>query len=222
MIPQKSIDLIIKSAPLLLKGALLTIQIALIAVIIGAIFGTILGVANSRKLRIPFLGYFFDAYVFLIRGTPIYVQILIAYFVFPDLLGINLGPFMAGVLALGLNSIAYVSEIVRAGINSISTGQWEASYALGYNKTQALISVILPQMLRNVLPALTNEFVVLIKETSLIGTIGILELTKVAREINARELDPITIWLAAAAIYLVMTTTVSLIAKKLEKELTYD
>jgi len=218
----QAVKLLIQSAPLLLRGALMTIKISLCAVIIGVIFGTLIGTTNCRRLRPPFLGWFLDMYIAVIRGTPIFIQVLIVLFVIPDLLNINLSPFAAGVLALGVNSTAYVGEIVRTGINSIPHGQWEAAHVLGYQPSDTLRFIILPQMLRNVLPALTNELVVLIKETSILSTIGLVELTRISRNIIARELDPVTIYLAAAVLYLVMTTTVSLIAQRLERSLTYD
>jgi His/Glu/Gln/Arg/opine family amino acid ABC transporter permease subunit len=215
-------QLLIKSAPLMLKGTVMTLKIACASVLIGIVFGILFGIANCRKLRIPGFGQLLDFYVLVMRGTPIYVQILIAYFALPDLIGVNLSPFQAGVLALGMNSVAYVGEIVRAGINAIAPGQWHAAQVLGYAGWQTLWYVILPQMLRNVLPALTNELVVIIKETSLLATIGLVELTRVSRDIIARELDPMTIYLGAAAIYLAITTVVSVISKHIEKGLHYD
>ncbi len=168
MFSQRTIDLLAASLPLMLKATVMTIKIACVSIVIGTIFGTLFGILNCRRLRLPLLAHAIDVYIIVIRGTPIYVQILIAYFALPDLLGINLSPFSAGVLALGANSVAYVAEIVRAGINSIRPGQWDAAYVLGYSLPTTLRSIILPQMLRNVLPALTNESIVLIKETSLI------------------------------------------------------
>ena len=156
---QEKISAVVRAAPFLLEGAVMTIKISLIAIIIGSVFGTCVGVINCRRLQRPLLGWFLRLYTLVMRGTPIYVQILIAYFALPDLLGINLSPFMAGVCALGANSVAYVSEIVRAGINSIPQGQWEAAYALGYSTQTTIRFIILPQMIRNVLPALTSELI---------------------------------------------------------------
>jgi len=222
MIDTETLVLLQKSAPLLLRGALMTIRLAVLAVIIGAVFGTIMGVLNSKRLRMRGLGRLIDLYVTVVRGTPIFIQILIVYFALPDLLGMNLSPFFAGELALGMNSVAYVSEIVRGGINAVPVGQWEAAYVLGYRPFGALRFVILPQMFRNVLPALTNELIVLIKETSLLSSIGLMELTRVSRDIIARELEPMVIYLAAALLYLFMTTTISLLAQRLERRLAHD
>lgn len=212
----KSINLIYKSIPLFLKGVSMTLQAAFFAMLIGLSIGTILGILNCKKLKLKKLQKFINAYVLVIRGTPVFLQILIAYYVLPDFLGINLPPFVAGVFALGCNSIAYVSEIVKCGINSIPEGQWDASYVLGYGSFSTLKSVILPQMLKNVLPAITNELSALVKETSLLSTIGLLELTKVGTNIIARELDPITIYLSIGFLYFLITTTISFMAKKFE------
>ena len=148
-----------------------------------------------------------------------YVQVLIFYFAFPDLLGINLSPFFAGTLALGCNSIAYVSEIVRAGINSIPEGQWHACYVLGYSFIDTMKSIILPQMFKNVLPALTSEFVTLIKDTSILSIIGLVEMTRIANNINARMLQPMPIYLTLAFFYFILTTTITAVSKNLVKGL---
>lgn len=214
--------LIMKSFPLMLQGMILTIKISIASLAVGFIVGIVLGLANSKRLRLPVVGMCIDLYTTIIRGTPIYVQILLVYFALPDLIGVNLTPFTAGVLALGANSVAYVSEIVRAGVNSIPAGQWDAAYVLGYSTPVTLLFIIMPQMFRNILPALTNELVTLIKETSLLSSIGLVELTRVSRNIIARELDPMTIYLTAAVFYLVLTTAVTLVANRIEQGLSHD
>ncbi len=202
---------------LLIQGALTTLKITLASIGIGTVIGTCLGMLNCQKLQIPFLSQAIHGFVSVVRGTPLFVQVLIFYFGLPQALGINLSPFAAGVIALGCNSSAYISEIVRCGIDSIPLGQWEASFVLGYTRTQTLRYVITPQMLRNVLPAITNELTALIKETSILMVIGVSELTKVGRDIVARELDPMSIYLLVAAIYFFMTTSVSLTTRYFEK-----
>jgi len=214
--------LLLNAAPFLLKGALLTLQIALCATTIGLIFGFMLGILNSNKLRVPVLSQLIDLYVLVVRGTPVYVQVLIFYYALPDLLGINFSPFAAGTIALGCNSIAYITEIIRSGINAIPAEQWDACYVLGYGVTKTHAQIILPQVLRNCLPVLTGELVVLLKETAILSTIGIAEMTRVAMNINAKHLKPMPIYLAIAVLYLVMTTTIAIISKKIEKGLSYD
>jgi polar amino acid transport system permease protein len=204
---------------LLLQGALSTIKITLAALAIGVAGGLGLGILNCKKCRLPMVGSLIEGFILVIRGTPLFVQVLIFYFALPEALGIDLSPFTAGVAALGLNSTAYMAEIVRCGIDSIPQGQWEAAHMLGYGRVLTLQSVILPQMIRNVLPALTNEMTTLIKESSILMVIGVAELTKVGREIVARQLDPLPVYLTVAAIYFALTTMVSLCAKHVEKRM---
>lgn len=222
MFESKVANLLIKSFPFLLKGAWLTVQVALCAMVIGLTFGILFGIASSKKLNVTFLAPLIRLYVLIIHGTPVYVQVLICYYALPDLLGINLSPFAAGVLALGCNSIAYITEIVRSGINSIPEGQWKASYVLGYGVAATHWYIILPQMFRNCLPVLTNEMTILLKETAILSGIGIAEMTRVAMNINARNLMPMPMYVAIACLYLIMTTTISVISKTIEKGMNYD
>lgn len=208
---------LIKSVPFLLQGALATIEIALVAIAIGLCGGIVIGVLNCNKMRNPFSTTVLNGFVWITRGTPLFVQVLIIYYALPEAIGISLSPFTAGVIALGINSMAYISEIVRGGINAIPEGQWEAAYVVGLKPWQTLQGIILPQMLRINLPSLTNELTALIKETSILMVIGVAELTKVSRDIVARELDPMTIYLAAAVLYLAMTSCASLVAQYTQK-----
>jgi His/Glu/Gln/Arg/opine family amino acid ABC transporter permease subunit len=208
----------IRSLPFLLQGALVTLQIAAAAVAVGFCGGTLIGVLNCRKKRTTVLGGLFDAFVWCVRGTPLFVQVLIAYYALPEVIGVSIAPFWAGVIALGVNSTAYVSEIVRGGIDAIPDGQWDASQVLGLSPWHTLKGIILPQAFQITLPGLTNELTSLIKETSILMTIGVAELTKVSKDIVARELDPISIYLTAAAIYLAITTLSSMVPKLMKKK----
>lgn len=210
-------SILIKSLPFLLQGALATIEIALVSIAIGLCGGIVIGVLNCNKMRNSFSTVVLNSFVWIIRGTPLFVQVLIVYYALPEVIGISLSPFTAGVIALGINSKAYISEIVRGGINAIPEGQWEAAYVIGLKPWQTLQGIILPQMLRINLPSLTNELTALIKETSILMVIGVAELTKVSRDIVARELDPMTIYLAAAVLYLAMTSSASLFAQYTQK-----
>lgn len=211
-------SLIIKSLPFLLQGALATIQIAIVSIAIGLLGGICIGVLNCSKLRTSFSAWVLNTFVWIIRGTPLFVQVLIVYYALPELIGISLSPFIAGVIALGINSTAYISEIVRGGINAIPEGQWEAAYVIGLKPWQTLHGIILPQMFRITLPSLTNELTALTKETSILMVIGVAELTKISRDIVARELDPMTIYLAAAVLYLVMTSSFSFLTKFMKEK----
>jgi len=211
-------SLLVNSIPFLFQGALATMQIAIFAIAIGLCGGMIIGILNSARISNSFSSIIFNGFVWIIRGTPLFVQVLIIYYALPEALGISLSPFIAGVIALGINSMAYISEIVRGGINAIPEGQWEAAYVIGLKPWQILRGIIIPQMVRITLPSLTNELTALIKETSILMMIGVAELTKVSKDIVARELDPMTIYLAAAGFYLVMTSAVSLFAQHTQKK----
>ena len=131
-------SLLIKSIPLLLQGALATLQIAPGSIAVGLCGGIIVGVLNCNKLRNPSSALALNIFIWVIRGTPLFVQVLIVYYALPEVLGISLSPFIAGVIALGINSMAYISEIVRGGINAIPEGQWEAAYVVGLNPWKTL------------------------------------------------------------------------------------
>lgn len=210
-------SLLFKSVPLLIQGTLATLQISLASIALGLLGGLLIGILNCHKQRNLCSKILLSGFVWIIRGTPLFVQVLIIYYALPEVIGISLSPFAAGVIALGINSSAYISEIVRGGINSIPEGQWEAAYVLGLDNWQTLKGVILPQMLRITLPSLTNELTALIKETSILMVIGVAELTKISKDIVARELDPMTIYLAAAALYLVLTSSISLFGQITKK-----
>ncbi len=205
--------------PLIMQGVAMTIAISCCGLLIGVIFGVLLGVGNCNKLKHAVLSKVINFYVLVLRGTPLYVQVLIVYYALPEATGINLSPFSAGVLALGCNSIAYVAEIIRAGINAVPVGQWDAAYVLGYSRSKALTLIIMPQALKNILPALVNEATALIKESSILAAIGLLEMTRVAINVSAKTLDPMSIYLGIAVIYLLLTTSVSFLAKKIEQKL---
>lgn len=201
---------------LLFQATLLTIKISIAAIVIGLLFGTLIGIFNSKKLTIPFVSRCLGLYINIIRGTPLFIQLLLVYFALPEILGCNMSPVAAGITTLGINSTAYIAEIIRSGINSIPDGQWEACHVLGYSTTKALRFIILPQAIKNVLPAITNELIALIKESSILMILGVPELTKVSKDIVARELNPAEIYLTTGLIYFTMTSLLSLAAKKLE------
>src|SRR3989338_2515401 len=205
--------------PLLLKASLITLQASALGTLFGLAAGILLGVFNSERLKKNGLSQTIHLYVTILRGTPLFVQILIVYFALPEALGIDIPPLTAGVIALSLNSSAYLSEIIRGSINSISPGQWEAGETLGYSQYQALRFIILPQAIKQALPAITNEFSTLIKESSILLFIGVPELMKASRDIVARELKPMEVYALTALIYLAMTTVVALFTKQLERRI---
>lgn len=212
-------DLIVRSLPLLLTGALMTVKIVILSSSISGCLGLIFGVLSCEELKIPFLSPCINFVTFILRAVPFFVQLLIVYFLFPDLVGINLEPFAASVIALGVCSSGYICQIVRAGLNSIPRSQWEATFTLGYTKTKSLTYVILPQMMRNVLPAFNNELESLLKSTAILSSIGMLELTKMGMNIISREMQPLPIYLTISVFYVSMSLILNYIAKYFEKKL---
>lgn len=208
------ISLIIDSLPMLLEGLLATLQIAGVGCSIGLSLGTPLALMQTSQLGL--LRGIVATYVTIIRGTPMLIQILCAYYVLPQI-GIQIPAIWAATIAIGLNSAAYISQIIRSGIESVSIGQIEAGKVLGLTTTQIASYIVLPQAFRVVLPALNNEFVTLIKDSSLASMIGVAELSRQGRLIISRTYDAISIFLAVAILYLIITTAISLIIAKLEQ-----
>ena len=204
----------------ILKGLLNTIIIAFFAVLIGVLIGTIISIIRNnyevnKKLKI--LNDISKIYVNIIRGTPVILQLMIIYYVIFKSTDINI--IFVGILAFGINSGAYVSEIIRAGINSIDKGQMEAGLSLGLKYNQTMKLIILPQAIRNILPALGNEFITLLKETSVGAYIGIMELTKASDIIASRTYDYFFPLIIIAIIYLLMTMGLSKLVNKMERSL---
>ena len=210
---------------LLIFGLWLTLKLSIIATIAGIIIGIIGGIA--RLSSNPALKWTTMVYVEIVRGSPLMVQILIWYFVFGtvinDLLASNglgrLSAFWYGVASLACFAGAYVTEIVRAGIQSIHRGQTEAARSLGMSYAQSMRYIIMPQALRRILPPLAGQFISLIKDSSLLGIIAIRELTKAAREIVSASLQPFEVYFLVAILYLVLTFTLSMAVQKLEKRM---
>ena len=204
----------------ILEGLLNTIIIALFAVIIGIIIGIIIALIRNnydKNGKMKILNTISKIYVNVIRGTPVMLQLMIIYYVIFSSTNVNI--IFVGILAFGINSGAYVSEIIRAGINSIPIGQMQAGYSLGLNYKEVMQFIILPQAIKNILPALGNEFITLLKETSVGAYIGIIELTKASDIISSRTYDyffPLTL---IAIIYLIMTLGLSKIVNKMERKL---
>ncbi|HOC30114.1 MAG TPA: amino acid ABC transporter permease [Treponemataceae bacterium] len=213
-----------------LIGAKNTVLLALMAVVIGVMIGMVLAVARVGKNK--FLSFLATAYVEFIRGTPLLVQLFIIYYGlqaigirFPDvpfmtgLLGINFADFMAGVITMGINSGAYVCEIFRSGIQSIDKGQSEAARSLGLSYPKTLMYIVIPQAIRNVLPTLGNEFVVVIKESSIVSIIGIADLMYKANTVRGNTFQPFEPLLVAAVVYFVLTFPLSKLLARIERRM---
>ena len=213
-------SLIWNSLPLLLAGAGVTIEITAVAVGLGFIFGLITSVCRLSGVKV--LQVIAVCYVNIIRGTPMLVQIFLIYFALPMVIGERINPFVAAVAACSINSGAYVSEIFRAGIQSVDKGQMEAGRSLGLSWMQTMRYVILPQAFKHVIPPLGNEFISMTKETSLVSVIGFEELTRRGQLIIAKTYGSFEIWLTVAAIYLVMTLTIARLVSYLERRFATD
>lgn len=203
----------LKVMPLLLKGAVLTVQITAFSVFFGCVIGLIMSLgqlSKRRVFRIPA-----KIYVDTIRGTPLFVQILLFYFGIPDIYSaitgesLTMNRILSAIVVCSLNSGAYVSEIFRAGIKSIDRGQMEAARSLGMNHVQAMRYIILPQAFKRIVPPLGNEFIVLLKDTSLLATIGVPELLQEGRLYTSATYVTFPVYIAVALTYLAMTLTIS-------------
>ncbi len=215
------LDFLARSTPLLLKGTMTTLKVFLVSSSLSFALGLLFGLFLCERLRIPFLSSILEGGCFVLRAVPFYVQLLIVYFVLPDLLGFSLPPFSASTIALGFCSSGYVAQIVRAGINSIPRIQWESAFNLGFTSIQSVRLVIMPQMVRHVLPAFINELDSLLKSTAIVSSIGMLELTRVGMNLVSREMEPVPIYLTVACVYLTLSAVLNLFAKITERKLAY-
>lgn len=206
----------------IIEGLFNTVIIALFSVLIGIVIGTLVALIRNnydKNGKMKLGNFLAKGYVDIIRGTPVILQLMIIYYVIFK--SVDISVILVGILAFGINSGAYVSEIIRAGIQSISDGQTEAGYALGLNYKQVMQYIILPQAIRNILPALGNEFITLLKETSVGAYIGIIELTKASDIIASRTYDYFFPLILIAIIYLIMTLGLSKLVNLLERRLNH-
>lgn len=211
-------SIILKYLPLYGKGVLITIGLSLVTIIIGSILGFFMSLATISKnkwLSIPA-----KAYISFVRGTPLLIQIYIfAYGIpmaFPSL---NLGVTISAMIGLSLNSVAYVAEIFRSGIQAVDKGQFEGGYAMGYSKIFVMKKIILPQAIKNALPSIGNEFVTIVKESSIVSVLGILDLTRVADLIKADTLQLFEALIVSALLYYAITFPITKVMQSLERRL---
>lgn len=210
---------ILPSIPLILEGVIVTLKFTLTSLACGLPLGFFLALAKISPNKV--FSKLAQFYTSIFRGTPLLVQLGLIYYATPQLTGYTISAFEAGVLTFSLNSAAYSSEIIRAGIDSIDPGQWQAAQVLGLTRRQTLIGIILPQAIRNVLPAIVNEMVDLLKESAIVSTIGEADLLRQAQKVASEKylyFEPLII---AAACYYFMVMIISFCAKKLEQKLRY-
>ncbi len=204
----------------IVNGLGVTLRVTLFAVLIGIAIGFVVAIIRStyeKTGKLKIFNFLCNVYLTVIRGTPVVVQLLIIYFVIFSSMRVD--KIFVAIIAFGINSGAYVAEIVRSGIMSIDPGQMEAGRSLGFNYIQTMWHIIIPQAFKNVLPALGNEFIVLLKETSVAGYIALEDLTKGADIIRSQTYSPFVPLLSVAAIYLGIVMLLTFLLKKLERRL---
>jgi len=205
---------------LLLDGLINTVKVAVMGLIIGILIGTLIAivkVAPKYKLINRILDKICSVYVALFRGTPMVVQLLLAYYVLLPSLGVkNVNSLMVGIVVFGMNSGAYVSEIMRGGLNSVDKGQMEAGRALGLSYSTTMLKVVIPQAIKNILPTLGNEFITLIKETSVLSFITVYDLYTALSAIGSKNYEKMVPYLVMAIIYIILVLLITLLVKMLE------
>ncbi|WP_374212447.1 amino acid ABC transporter permease [Tissierella sp. MB52-C2] len=214
------IELLVKYKYYYLTGIKITLLISFLSLIIGGTLGALLSLLRLSKYKI--LKFISTIYIEAVRGTPMMVQIALVYFGSYVIMGVNMDGFLAALIAVSLNSAAYIAEIIRSGIQSIDKGQAEASRSLGISHKQTMRHIILPQAIKNILPALGNEFVTLIKETSVASTIGVADLMYASKIVQSNSFQPFNPLIIVAVIYFIFTFTLSQLIGLLERRLSHN
>lgn len=224
-------DFIIDYYPMFLKGTGVTILLALLTVLFGTLIGVLVSITrfNNKGFFGKILNKLADVYIAFFRGTPLMIQLFIFWFGIPQLFHIRLKPvgpipaeFIIGAIALAINSGAYVAEIFRAGIQAVDKGQMEAGRSLGLSEKQTLKHIILPQAIKKILPALGNEFVVIIKESAIVSVIGLADLMYNADKVTAATYNAFGVYIVAAFIYFILTSVCSKLVSVFERRLDQD
>lgn len=210
---------VLKQLPRFLNGALITLLFGVVTILGGTILGFIINLGSLSKHK--WLRALTAFYISIFRGTPSLIQLYICFYGIPLVLGFTVNPFAAGMVALSLNSSAYVAEIFRSGIQAVDIGQSEAARSLGLSKRYTMIHVIFPQAFRNILPAIGNEFITLIKESSIVSLIGISDITHISDLVKASTYKVFESLIVAALIYFIITTSLTFLIRLLEKKLSH-
>lgn len=201
--------------PTLLQGTVITAELFVWTLVLAIPLGLVFTLGTIGK--IPPIRWLCQAYIFIFRGTPLLLQLMFFYFFLPIYFDIRLDAFTTAVLTFVLNYAAYLAEIYRGGIQSIDRGQYEAAYSLGLSRGNTMFKIIIPQTVSRVLPAVTNEAIILVKDTALVSTIGVAELLKNSKQAVSRDVDT-TAFLIAALLYLLFTFLLTLLSAHLEKK----
>jgi len=207
--------LALSSIPFLLKGAFISLKIAFLSFIIGIFLGNLIAVLSIRKIK--FIDFIINAYVSIIRGTPMLIQITFMYYFIPYLLGEDISPVLISGIAIGLNSAAYVSQIFKSAFLNFDKGQAEAALVLGLTEKDLAFKIFWPQVLKVIFPSIINEFTTLIKDSSLASIIGVMELYKEAKQIISSSYDVFTIFFILTMFYFLMTFAITFILERVER-----
>ncbi|WMJ82444.1 amino acid ABC transporter permease [Clostridium sp. MB40-C1] len=210
------INILKEMLPILLKGSIMTIELTVISVILGSVIGIFISLLKLSKFKI--LSKIASFYTWLLRGTPMLLQLFVFYYGLP-FVGVELEPMQAAIIGLSLNSGAYMAEIIRGGILSIDKGQFEACKALGFTYMQTMKRIILPQTFKNIIPAVGNEFITMLKDTSLVSVIAMTELMRTAQLQLSATAKPVEALFITGVLYLAMTTIFTTVFGGLEKKL---
>lgn len=214
------IELFIKYRHYYFTGIRITLLLSFLSLVMGTTLGSLLSLMKLSKSKI--LSLLATIYIELVRGTPMMVQIAIVYFGSFVLLGVNIDGFIAALIAVSLNSAAYVAEIIRSGIQSVDKGQTEASRSLGLSSGQTMRYIILPQAIKNILPTFGNEFITLIKETSVASTIGVADLMYASKIVQSSSYQPFNPLIIVAIIYFIFTFSLSQLVRLYERRLAHN
>lgn len=213
-------DILINNLPSFLSGLLVTVQIAFFSLILASLIGLVFGLMSISKSKI--LKVVSTVYIFIVRGTPLMIQAMFVFFGLGQLLGLRFDPVAAGIIILAFNAGAYLSEIFRSGIEAVDKGQMEAARSLGLNQSKAMIKVVLPQAIKIMIPAIMNQFIIAIKDTSILTVIGIRELVQSGKIIVATNFKAFEVYGIIAIMYLVIIGILMIASGSLERRLAYD
>lgn len=215
----KLFDLLAEYGGALLTGLGITLQLTIIGIIFASIIGVLCALVNVSKNK--YLKVITSIYINIIRGTPFLVQAYIIYFGLPMALGIRMDEMTAGILAISLNAGAYMAEIMRGGIEAVDKGQMEAARSLGLPYPKAMMKVILPQAIRTMTPSLINQFIITLKDTSILSVIGIRELTMAGKLVIAKNYESMAMWTLVALYYFVIIYGITKISRYIERKTAY-
>jgi len=209
-------SILIERIPNLLMGCLVTLELSLASLVLGMLIGVVLALFRISSVRV--LRSFSMAYIWVVRGTPLLVQLFILYFGLPQL-GIEMSSMTAGILGIGLNTAAYIAEVIRSGIIAIDSGQMEAAESLGMSYPKAMVRIIAPQVMRIITPSLLNQFIITLKNSSIASLVTITELTRAGNQIIYATFRSFEVYTVVALLYLIMCSALMVLSKYVENKL---